>query len=95
MPKFQGIFCLFLWSNMTKIVDFFAYVCYDYYDIVGEVSGLGKVIKKSPAFRAVEMLTGIDKITHKITHLGVCQHSGKSKRSALEGRHEWKKQKRM
>ena len=53
---------------MTKIVDFFAYVCYDYYDIVGGVSGLGKVIKKSPAFRAVEMLTGIDKITHKITH---------------------------
>ena len=55
---------------MTIIVDFFAYVCYDYYDIVGGVSGLGKVIKKSPAFRAVEMLTGIDKITHKITHLG-------------------------
>ena len=68
MPKFQGIFFVFLGSNMTKIVDFFAYVCYDYYDIVGGVSGLGKVIKKSPAFRAVEMLTGIDKITHKTTY---------------------------
>lgn len=68
MPKFLGIFFVFLGSNMTKIVDFFAYVCYDYYDIVGGVSGLGKVIKKSPAFRAVEMLTEIDKITHKITH---------------------------
>ena len=42
MPNFQGFFRLSLGVNMTKIVDFFEYMCYHYYDIVGGIYDCGE-----------------------------------------------------